>query len=148
MMLLVAIELSVEDWGKLMQIVLALLATLITAYVIPWLSRHTPPKWQGPIARLDDAVRTAVRATEQQLVSAFRKASPNGKLTPAQAAIAFAHAADLVVKQLGAQARRKMISELGMTEDTFATMTDARIEAELHDVKTSSPAVTVPALTP
>lgn len=138
-----AVELSVEQWSKLSQVVLTLLATIVTAYVIPWISRRTPPKWQGALLRLDDAVRIAVRATEQELVGSFRKQSEDGKLSPNQAAHAFAHAAGLVMKQLGSAGRAKMISDLGMTEDTFAVMTNARIEAELHTVKASVAVATV-----
>lgn len=144
-MLLIAIELSVEFWERAINVLGTLILTLVGLYVIPWLRRrNTSQIWTSAIERLDDAVATAVRATEQQVVSSMRKQSADGKLSPQEAALASAHALSLVVQQLGEAGRKKLMAELGHTEATFDPMLRSRIEAELHDAKLpSSTVVTV-----
>jgi hypothetical protein len=90
---------------------------------------------RAALARLDDAVFTAVREVEQVLVIPLKRASASGRLGIANRAAASTSAVKTARACFGAKGWPELGAALGLSSDDLERMLAARVEAavcELH----------------
>lgn len=126
-------ELLPQIVDLLVPVVMALLAWLSTA-ATKWINAKVQNEYvSGALSRLNDAVFTAVKATEQTVAAELREAAADGQITKEEAESIKSHAVDSVKAYLG----NKGMGELKrvLDADSINKMIEDKIEAYLQDRK-------------
>lgn len=153
---MIAIDLTPERIGALVELVGALLLFAASLFVLPWL-RHKArtaktedmrKAYLGAIDKLEAVIGPSVRATEQTVARKLRAAEPEpGKLDATQAEAALSHAVGLVLAHFGDEQLDEIAAALGRSREDLDKVIRARIEAGLLDLRhrAASPAIDVAA---
>lgn len=126
-----------EILPQLVDILIPVLMSLVAWLSVSakrWIDAKVKNEWaSGALSRLNDAVFTAVKATEQTIASEIRDAAADGKITKKEADEIKQHAIDAVKAHVGS----KGMDELKriVDADEVEHMIGNKIEAYLHDRK-------------
>lgn len=126
-------ELVAKAVELLMPLLLAVLSYLSYA-ATKWVNSKVSNEYlAGALSRLNDAVGTAVRETQQTMADEIKAAAEDGKIDAEEAKELKAHAVKAVKDYIG----KKGMAELERIIDRAAIekMIEAKIEAFLHDRK-------------
>jgi len=119
----------------LVTVVLALI-TLIAARLSAYLREAGKgERLASAMLRLNDAVGTAVREIEQTVRPLVVAAAADGRITPEEAAQLKDAAMASARRYMGAHVGADLKKILGVTEDDFDRLLDAKVEAAVHDLR-------------
>lgn len=90
---------------------------------------------KGVLVRLDDAVVSAVRETQQVTVEALKAANADGRLTPEERAQAKQAALDSLKSHLGIKGLGELAKVLGLEGGAIEKVLSSRVEAAVHGLK-------------
>lgn len=91
--------------------------------------------WSGVLARLNDAVFTAVKSVHQSFVDPLKK--ENGGLTDENKAIAKKMAVETAKSYIGAKGLQELAKVFGLGADETEQMINDKVEAAVSDIKKS-----------
>ena len=138
---------NVADWGLK---VLAVFSPVLLAG-LSWLSvkaaqlitaKVKNEYLRGVLVRLDDAVLNGVREVQQVTVDAMKSANPDGTLTADQGAKVKQAAIDSIKSHLGTKGLGELAQVLGLEGGAIEKVLATRVEAAVHDLRTSTPDAT------
>jgi hypothetical protein len=97
---------------------------------------------RGVLVRLDEAVITAVKDLQQTTVAEIKKASADGKIDHEEKASIKAAALSNVKSYLGMRGVETLGEVLGLSEGALDRFLGSKVEAAVHDIRSTEKAVT------
>lgn len=141
---MIAITLSPDLGGELVELVGAVFMCVASIWLIPWLRRRAlkaktedmRAAYLAAIDKLDAAIGPAVAATEQTVARKLRVTEPEpGKLSTSQAEQALSHAVEGVLSHFGDQQLDEIAGALGRTREDLVKVIRTRVEAGVHKLR-------------
>lgn len=99
---------------------------------------------KGVLVRLDDAVFTAVKDLQQSVVDEIKAASVDGKITEEEKRRIKEKAISAVKSHLGTKGLAEVAKILGLEGGALEGLLSSKVEAAVHDLRRTAPAVNAP----
>lgn len=125
---------TLETIVTIVQPIFVLLLSYVAAQVAAWIkARVANTRYQVALNRLTEIVITTVHELEQTTVEGLKEASTDGKLSAEEKADLKRRALNVVLDHIGDLS--KLAEDLGVTRDSIVTFIEAKIEAEVHRLR-------------